>query len=111
MMKSNWVSPLVVACLLVLCACKQEQPAPVQYGVRVDVSKLESELANSGPEVQGHLASLKHALRYSQFSDAIGELDYLANRQDLSQTQKHLVDELVAQTTRELTNATLTPNQ
>jgi len=110
MKKSNWLAVFLVVSLFGLWSCKREQPTARQYGLKVDVAKLESELANSPPEVQSHVALLKHALRYSQLPEAMGELDYLANRPELNQSQKKLVDDLLEQTKQTLTNATPPPS-
>ena len=109
-MKSfHWLSVLIAATLLGLLACKRDAPPVHKYGLKVDVVKLESELANSSPGVQSHVALLKHALRYSKFPEAIAELDYLANSPELSQPQKKLVEDLLEQTKQARTNAPSLP--
>ena len=109
MKRFNWLSVLMAATLFGLLACKRDAPPVRQYGLKVDVLRLESELGNSSPAVQSHVALLKHALRYSQFPEAIAELDYLANSPELSQAQKKLVEDLVEQTKQARTNAPSLP--
>jgi hypothetical protein len=105
----HWIFPLLAVGLLAFSACKRNQAAPQasggHFGLDVDVAKLDTEFATVTPDLQQHIAVLKHAFRYSQLPQAATELEALANSPDLTSDQKKLVEDLIDQTRQAITNA------
>ena len=115
MKTSNWGFALLAAGAIILGGCKRAQPvteaSPEYYGVKVELDKLDTDFTNAPPEVQTHVAMVKHDFRYSQFSQALAELAALAGSPDLTPAQKKLVEELGDQTKQVIAKAPAAPAQ
>ena len=102
MKTTNLVFPILAVGLLAFAACKKEdqakESAQAYHGIEVDWPKLEAEFASAGPDVQGSVSSVKRFFRYGQFPQALMELDKLSNNTSLTEPQKKLVNDLIAQT-------------
>jgi hypothetical protein len=104
-----WVVLALAGSLLAFAGCKKaEQPAessPEYNGVRVDWPKLDMVFTNVSPELQGGVSLVRHAFRYGQLSQAIAELDKLASNPKLTEPQRTLVNDLLAQTKQAIAKA------
>ncbi len=104
----------LTVCIPLLLGCKREQPPSQAHAefaeLQLEVAKLEADLTNATPDLQQHVALLKHALRYGQATQAGTELEYLANNQELSPAQKEQVTRLRDQTAQFFTNSPAPPS-
>jgi hypothetical protein len=95
-----WAS--LAICLLASVGCKksgQAAPPITEYsGVKVDWPKLDTEFANSDPEVQNGAYMAKRHLRYERFPEALMELEKLSGNPKLTDAQKKVVTEVAEQT-------------
>ncbi len=97
----------LAVCLSLPVACKKQQPPSTARdfnGVTLDMAKLDT-FTNAPAEVQGHVAMLRRAYRYSQFPQAMMELDQIASNTALTPEQKNVVTEFIEQTRQIITNA------
>lgn len=105
----NGVSALLVVCLVAVAGCKKSDQgvAPnTQYnGVKVDWPKLETEFASGDQELRAAASLAVRHIRYSQFPEAVGDLERLAANPKLSEAQKKLVADLAEQTKQALAKA------
>ncbi len=98
--------------LALVAGCKKSQAPQTTRdfnGVQLDLGKLDT-FTNAPADVQGHVALLRRAYRYSQFPQAIMELDQLANNPGVSPAQKQIVTEFIEQTKQIIANSP-PPNQ
>ena len=88
--------------LLALAGCKKDQqpmgPPQEYYGVKLNWSQLNTAFTNASPEAQNDAYMAVRAFRYSQFPQAMVQLEKLATEPGLSEAQKNLVNELMEQT-------------
>jgi hypothetical protein len=88
--------------LMAFTACKKSNqpaaPSTEYYGVKVDWTKLDTEFANSDQDVQAGASLAKRYIRYSQFPQALAELEILSANPKLSEAQKKAVADLLEQT-------------
>ena len=96
-------------CLLACAGCKRSGsgvPPKTDFdGVKVDWPKLDSDFANSDPEVQNVAYMAKRHIRYYRFLNALVELDKLSTNPKLTDAQKKVVNELIEQTKQALAKA------
>ena len=90
---------------------KTVAPNTEYYGVKVDWPKLDTEFANSEPELQSGAYLAQRHIRYSRFLEALVELDKLSKNPKLTESQKKAVDGLVEQTRQVLAKAPASPGQ
>lgn len=106
---------MLVIGLLALVGCKKAEqaagPTYEYFGVKVDVPKLDAEFANPNQGVQDRLNLIKRFFRYGQFAQAVPELDALSKMPNLTESQKKLVNDLIAQTRQVITKAPPQPGQ
>ena len=100
---------LLTICLLASAGCKksgQAAPPKTDYsGVKVDWPKLDTEFANSDPEVQNGAYMAKRHIRYERFPEALVELEKLSSNPKLTDAQKKLVADLAEQTKQAIAKA------
>lgn len=101
-------------CIPLFVGCKRERSPSQAHAefaeLQLEVAKMEAEFTNTTPDLQQHVALLKHALRYGQATQAGTELEYLANSQELSPAQKERVTRLRDQTAQFFTNSPAPPS-
>ena len=89
--------------------CKKSEqssgPAQEYYGVKLNWSHLSTAFTNASPEAQNDAYLAVRAFRYSQFSQAMVQLEKLAGEPGLTDAQKNLVNELIEQTKQVITKA------
>ncbi len=68
------------------------------HGVKVDWPKLDTDFADTDPEVQNAAYMAKRHIRYQRFADALVELEKLSSNPKLTEAQKKLVADLLEQT-------------
>lgn len=92
---------MMTVCLLSPGCKKKQPPAPPgtiqQYGVAVDLPKLDKAFPNASPEVQAAVMRIKNDYLRGQLPQMIVELDNLGNDPSLSESQKKLVNNLFEQ--------------
>ena len=74
-----WMCALVAG--LILGGCKKSETAVMTRefsGVQMDWPKLDVEFVNVSPDLQAQVSLVKRAFRYSQFPQAIVDLEKLA---------------------------------
>ena len=74
---------LLTVCLLGGTGCKKREqyvgPPQEYYGIKVNWAKLNTEFTNASPDVQANVSLAVRAFRYALFTNALVELDKLAN--------------------------------
>jgi len=105
----NCVFALLAVCLVALVGCKKsdQSAAPnTQYnGVKVDWPKLETEFASGDQELQADASLAIRHIRYSQFPEALGDLERLSANPKLTEAQKKVVTDLAEQTKQVIAKA------
>jgi hypothetical protein len=98
----NFALSLLVVCLAAFAGCKKaDQPGAPNTefnSVKVDWPKLETEFANSDPELQKAASIAVRHIRYALFPEAVGALERLSADPKLTEAQKKLVGNLLEQT-------------
>ncbi|MCX6913268.1 MAG: hypothetical protein WCK27_02325 [Verrucomicrobiota bacterium] len=101
-------APLAI-CLLASAGCKKSgEAAPPKtdyHGVSVDWPKLDTEFANSDPEVQAITYLAKRHIRYERFPEALVELEKLSSNSKLTEAQQKVVSALTEQTKQAIAKA------
>jgi len=109
-----WLS-LLAGCLLLGAGCKKREqyvgPPQEYYGIKVNWAKLNTEFTNASPDVQANVSLAVRAFRYALFTNALVELDKLANNPNLTDAQKKLVSDLSEQTKQVIAKAPPSPEQ
>ncbi|MEI6391636.1 MAG: hypothetical protein WCT12_11085 [Verrucomicrobiota bacterium] len=101
-----WMCALVAG--LILGGCKKSETAVMTRefsGVQMDWPKLDVEFVNVSPDLQAQVSLVKRAFRYSQFPQAIVELEKLAKFPNLTAPQQKLVSNLLEQTRQVMAKA------
>jgi hypothetical protein len=107
------ITKWIMICLLAValtpfgCGKKDSQPTAVQgANVAIDVPKLQSAFATASPELK---AQSDEAIKYVQFgrsySAGFAILEKLASAPGLTEEQKKVVDEVMAQVVQRMTPA------
>ena len=106
---SKGVAALLAVCLVAFAGCKKSDQAVApntQFnGVKVEWPKLETEFANSDPELQKTASAAVRSIRYSLFPQALGALETLAANPKLTEAQKKLVADVSEQAKQALAKA------
>ncbi len=94
---------------LALAGCKKSELVsghPQEYyGVKVNWSRLTKDFTNASPEVQNDAYLAVRAFRYSQFPQAVAQLERVASNPGLTDAQKALVNELIDHTKQVIAKA------
>ena len=100
---------LLAVCLVAFASCKKSDqsvaPNTEYYGVKVDWPKLDTEFASSDQELQNAASLAVRHIRYSQFPDALGDLERLSANPKLTDAQKKVVSDLLEQTKQAVAKA------
>jgi hypothetical protein len=100
---------LLAVCLAACASCKKSEQSVASItefnGVKVDWPKLDTEFANSDPELQNATSMAKRHIRYSQFAEALGDLEGLSANPKLTEAQKKVVSDLIEQTKQAIAKA------
>ncbi len=100
MMTRNWIFSLVAAALLAETSCSESQKPPqptIINGVKVDLAKFQQALSSASPDLQSSVGRVSMAIRYGQVPEAVAELEKLANNPGLTEPQKKVATEVLAQ--------------
>ena len=84
-------------------------PPQEYYGVKLNWSQLNTAFTNASSEAQNDAYMAVRAFRYSQFPQAMVQLEKLANDTGLTEAQKTLVAELMEQTKQVIAKAPAPP--
>jgi hypothetical protein len=88
--------------LFATSACKKSAPQTAtqdRYGIGIDWPRLDTEFrANSDPNVQAAVATIKRSILYHQFPQAVADLEKLAGNPTLTDPQKKTLTHLREQT-------------
>lgn len=102
MKRSHWLFLILALSFLAFTGCKKSEqfsgPPQEYYGVKLNWSQLNTAFTNASPEAQHDAYLAVRAFRYSQFPQAMVQLEKLATEPGLSEAQKNLVNELIEQT-------------
>ena len=105
----NIAFALLAVCLVAFASCKKSDqsvaPNTEYYGVKVDWPKLDTEFASSDQELQNAASLAVRHIRYSQFPDALGDLERLSANPKLTDAQKKVVSDLLEQTKQAVAKA------
>jgi hypothetical protein len=109
-MKSHNVAFVLLAvCVVAFAGCKKtdQSVAPdTQFnGVKVDLPKFETEFSNSDQELQKAASLAARHIRYSQFPEALGDLERLSANPSLTEAQKKIATEVLEQTKQVIAKA------
>jgi hypothetical protein len=103
------VSALLVVGLVAFAGCKKSDqavaPDTLYNGVKVEWPRLQTEFANSDPELQKTASGAVRSIRYSLFPEALGALESLAANPKLTEAQKKLVADVTEQAKQALAKA------
>ena len=103
------LSALLAVCLVAFTGCKKssQSAAPnTQYnGVKVDWPKLDTEFASGDQDLQAAASLAVRHIRYSQFPEALGDLEKLSASPKLTEAQKKVVVDLAEQTKQAIAKA------
>jgi hypothetical protein len=106
---------LLLLCLVALAGCQKsdqgQSQSPVFNGVKVDLPKLDLQFTNASPELMNSVTQIRRYYRYSQFLQAMMELDKVSNDASLNEAQKKLISELLEQTKQVIAKAPPPPGQ
>src|SRR2546427_1952475 len=95
--------------LLALTGCKKSEqlsgPPQEYYGVKLNWSQLNTAFTNASPELQNDAYLAVRAFRYSQFPQAMIQLEKVAGNPGLTEAQRTLVNELMEQTKQVIAKA------
>jgi len=100
---------LLAVCLLAFSGCKKSDqsaaPNTEFNGVKVDWPKLDTGFGSTDPELQKTVSLAIRHIRYSQFPDAVGDLERLSGDPKLTEPQKKVVTDLLEQAKQALAKA------
>ena len=102
MQAAKGVTALLALGLMASASCKKSNqsvaPNTEYSGVKVEWPRLDKEFANSDQQLQAEAYMAKRHIRYSQFPQALVELDKLSRNPGLSESQKKVVNDSIEQT-------------
>jgi len=116
MRMTNRFAGILIAGALVLVGCgksqqQQEGPPPVEMGgVKIDLPKLQQCLPADKQELHDAAGKVMMALRYGQYPEALAQLDKVAAA-DLTDAQKKVVNDVIAQVKQLMAKAPAKPAQ
>jgi len=111
---TNRFAGILIAGALVLAGCgksqqQQEGPPPVEMGgVKIDLPKLQQCLPADKKELHDAASKVMMALRYGQYPEALVQLDKVAAA-DLTDAQKKVVNDVIAQVKQLMAKAPAKP--
>ena len=96
---TNLWSALLAATLFVAPGCKKQRVEPVQKdgNVSIDMRQVYDLAHGSSPEVQAAVSRLETEIRYTQYLQALADLDKIANDPSLSAEKKKEAEVLIGQ--------------
>ena len=106
---SDLVFFALAVCLFLFTACSKSGKPVLDsreyFGVKVNSPRLDTDFTNASPDVQASVDSIKRSYRYGRFPQAMVELDKLSGNPNLTEAQKKLVNDLMAQTKQVIAKA------
>jgi len=114
MMTKNWVFSILAAALLAESGCGQREKAPqptIINGVKVDLAKFQQAFAGASPELQNSAFKVPMSIRYRQYGEAIAALEKLSANASLTEPQRKVAEELLAQLKQVVKQAQASPPQ
>ena len=100
---------------LVLAGCGKPKAAGPQpmiiNGVNVDLPKMQAAFPSDKPEVMDCINKTRMCIRYGKYAEALPELDKLAASPGITDAQKAVVNDVMAQMKQVITKAPATPTQ
>ncbi len=90
---------LLAATLFLSTGCKKQRVEPVQKegNVSIDMRQVYDLSHGSSPEVQAAVSRLETEIRYSQYVQALADLDKIANDPSLNAEKKKEAQDLINQ--------------
>src|SRR5438067_450519 len=109
MKRLRWSTLALALAWFAFAGCKKSEqssgPAQEYYGVKLNWSQLNTAFTNASPEVQNDAYLAVRAFRYSQFPQAMVQLEKVASSPSLTDAQKALINELIEQTKQVIVKA------
>lgn len=98
-MKSiQWIAGLLVVAVIALAGCgKPSQSGPPPGTPMLDLAKLTEAFQTATPELRSSVDKVRMGIRYSNYPDALVELDKLANDANVTEPQKKVVNDVIEQ--------------
>ncbi len=99
MKTTQWITGLLVAGVIALAGCgKSSEPAPgAANSPMVDLMKLTEAFQTATPELRGSVDKIRMGVRYSNYPEALVELDKLASDANVTEPQKKAVNDVIEQ--------------
>jgi hypothetical protein len=105
----NIILALLAVCLVAFAGCKKSDQSATQGkesdGVQVDWPKFDKEFAGSDQELQTSAALVKRSIRYTEFPQALAELERLSSNPKLTEAQRKIVSDLLERTKQVIAKA------
>jgi len=98
---------MVAAGALCIVGCgKAKAPPPPEYNqVTVNLPKLKETFADAGPEAKQSVSMVQRNLRYGDYEKALMALDELLKDPAITEPQKKVVNEVIDQVKKVMTQA------
>jgi len=114
MKTKNWIFSILAAALLAEAGCGQGQKAPqptIINGVKVDLAKFQQAFTGVSPELQSSVFKVPMSIRYGQYAEAVAELEKIAQSASLTEQQKKVGAEVLAQLKQVVSQSQAKPAQ
>lgn len=109
---TNWIMMFLLAGVFVMAGCSKAKPtAPVLQGVTVDLPKLREAFATATPDLQASVSEVTMGIRYGEYPRAFAGLDKLVNTPNLTEPQKKVVNDVIAEVKQLASKAATAPAQ
>jgi hypothetical protein len=109
MKAANIIFALLAVCLVAFAGCKKSDQSAAQGkesdSVQVDWPKFDKEFTGSDQEVQTSAALVKRSIRYTEFPQALAEMERLSGNPKLTEAQKKIVSDLLERTKQVIAKA------
>lgn len=109
MMSSKTIAVLLALSLLGFVGCKKSAKTTMVNtefnGVQIDWPKLSTEFNDSEPDLSSAADLAVRYIRYSEFPQAMEQLNKLSQNPKLTEAQKKVVDTIIEQTKQVITKA------
>lgn len=104
MKTTQWIAGLLVAGVIALAGCgKSGQPAAATGSPMIDLMKLTEAFQAAPPALRSSVDKIRMGVRYSNYPEALVELDKLANDPNVTEPQKKIVNDVIEQLKKALT--------
>ena len=109
MMKTlKWMALVLAASMLAFAGCSKAQKLPQTQdvnGVSVDLPKLQNAFVGSPPDVLNDVTQVAFGIRYGDYMKSLAALDKLANNTTITEAQKKVVNDVIEQVKKVMSQA------